>query len=122
MNRIFDYASIEQSSKVLDVGTASKLTEKMSCNGKLLIAHSMGRDQLNNIHTRKGRAVSRDMLEAVGYYKDFETFIEEEVKQQVKCGQSEDFKEGVTAFIEKRKDIAFEKKRFCVFAKEYRIE
>lgn len=36
-------------------------------------------------------------------YKDFETFIEEEVKQQVKCGESEDFKEGVTAFVEKRK-------------------
>lgn len=36
-------------------------------------------------------------------YKDFETYIAEEVKQQVKCGESEDFREGVTAFVEKRK-------------------
>ncbi|SHJ88174.1 enoyl-CoA hydratase/isomerase family protein [Paramaledivibacter caminithermalis] len=36
-------------------------------------------------------------------YKEFESFIAKEVEHQVRCGQSEDFKEGVTAFIEKRK-------------------
>lgn len=36
-------------------------------------------------------------------YRDFEAFIEKEVKHQVRCGESEDFKEGVTAFVEKRK-------------------
>ncbi len=36
-------------------------------------------------------------------YKDFETYIMEEVKQQVVCGESEDFKEGITAFVEKRR-------------------
>jgi len=36
-------------------------------------------------------------------YKEFEEFIEQEVGHQVTCGESEDFKEGVTAFVEKRK-------------------
>lgn len=36
-------------------------------------------------------------------YSGFESFIEKEVGHQVKCGESEDFKEGVTAFVEKRK-------------------
>lgn len=36
-------------------------------------------------------------------FKDFEKYVEEEVKSQMICGDTEDFKEGVSAFVEKRK-------------------
>lgn len=36
-------------------------------------------------------------------YKYFESYIEKEVQRQVECMDSEDFKEGIFAFVEKRK-------------------
>ena len=36
-------------------------------------------------------------------FKDFERYVEEEVKSQVICGDTADFAEGVSAFVEKRK-------------------
>lgn len=36
-------------------------------------------------------------------YKEFESFIEKEVEHQTNCAKSQDFKEGVIAFVEKRK-------------------
>lgn len=36
-------------------------------------------------------------------YKDFEDFMKEESKYLAECSGSEDFKEGITAFLEKRK-------------------
>lgn len=36
-------------------------------------------------------------------FKDFESYVAEEVKSQVICGDTEDFKEGVCAFVEKRR-------------------
>lgn len=36
-------------------------------------------------------------------FKEFETYIKEEVKSQTICGDTEDFKEGVSAFVEKRR-------------------
>lgn len=39
----------------------------------------------------------------VSDFRDFEDYIKEEVKSQVACAETEDFKEGVSAFVEKRK-------------------
>ncbi|WKY47534.1 enoyl-CoA hydratase-related protein [Eubacteriaceae bacterium ES3] len=39
----------------------------------------------------------------INEFSDFESYIEEEVKSQVLCGDTDDFKEGVCAFVEKRK-------------------
>lgn len=36
-------------------------------------------------------------------FKDFEAYVEEEVKSQILCGDTSDFKEGVSAFVEKRR-------------------
>ena len=39
----------------------------------------------------------------VSMYQDFEKFVKEEVALQNQCAGSADFREGITAFLEKRK-------------------
>lgn len=39
----------------------------------------------------------------VSQFNDFESYIKEEIKAQIECGESEDFKEGIISFVEKRK-------------------
>ena len=38
-------------------------------------------------------------------FKDFENYIEKEIDGQMLCGATEDFKEGVCAFVEKRRPV-----------------
>ncbi|KOA18471.1 trans-2-decenoyl-[acyl-carrier-protein] isomerase [Clostridium homopropionicum DSM 5847] len=54
----------------------------------------------------KGPAVSYKNTKELIYkaqFSDFEEYLKEEVKAQVQCGKTEDFKEGMKAFLEKRK-------------------
>ena len=54
----------------------------------------------------KGPALSYKYIKSLTFeseYRDFETFVKSEVAAQVICSESEDFKEGVMAFAEKRK-------------------
>ena len=47
------------------------------------------------------RALKRLMFESI--YKDFERFLEIECRLQTELTHTSDYKEGITAFIEKRK-------------------
>lgn len=53
-----------------------------------------------------GPALSYKNMKQLAYesnFKDFEEFVKKEIEAQTECGFSDDFKEGVTAFVEKRK-------------------
>jgi len=54
----------------------------------------------------KGPSVSYKNIKELIYktqFSDFEEYLKEEVKAQVECSKTEDFKEGLKAFLEKRK-------------------
>ncbi|MEA4825362.1 MAG: enoyl-CoA hydratase-related protein [Clostridium sp.] len=54
----------------------------------------------------KGPAVSYKNIKELIYktqFSDFEEYLKEEVKAQAECSKTEDFKEGLKAFLEKRK-------------------
>ena len=38
-------------------------------------------------------------------FKEFDSFVQEEIISQTRCGESKDFKEGIFAFVEKRKPV-----------------
>lgn len=76
---------------VCDVCTVEELEEKTLAFAKKI---------------SRGPALSYANMKKLMYisqFSDFESYIKEEIKAQIECGESEDFKEGVIAFVEKRK-------------------
>lgn len=57
-------------------------------------------------HLAKGPGKAYALMKELMYqsqFKDFEEYIEHEIQAQFACGFTADFKEGITAFLEKRK-------------------
>jgi trans-2-decenoyl-[acyl-carrier protein] isomerase len=57
----------------------------------------------------KGPSKSYELIKMLTYQSQFNTayeeYTEKEIEAQVMCGYTEDYKEGITAFIEKRKPV-----------------
>lgn len=70
--------------------------------GFYLLTRAVGVNKATEL-AMTGRPVSAEEAKQLGFVKDFESYVAEEVKSQVICGDTEDFKEGVCTFVEKRR-------------------